>query len=246
MSSGSLFAQVAGLALVAAFYPPAMLLAALYLRSERPGKTTLFFLVGGIFVVTLVGIVVLVVMRAGGLSHVGHHQTRYGVRLALGVIALVAAAVLILRKPKPKESEQEAQEAQPSPAAFGSAQPRDCVRRRGLHVRPVAGVHLGGRGGGDGQDRPRRHGRRDGADHRPGGRVRLAAVPRLPGRPGAHVGAAPLDRGRAGQAQPDRADRGGRRDRRLPGDSGHHRPGISRRGRRFPWRCCAGPSAGTR
>jgi hypothetical protein len=39
MSAGSLFAQAAGLALIAAFYPPAMLMAALYLGTERPGRT---------------------------------------------------------------------------------------------------------------------------------------------------------------------------------------------------------------
>jgi hypothetical protein len=103
VSSSSVFAQAAWLALVAAFYPPAMLLAGLYLRSERPGKITLFFVAGGLFVVSLIGIVVLIVMRAGGLSHFGHHQTRYGVRLGLGVIALIAAVVLYLRKPKPRD-----------------------------------------------------------------------------------------------------------------------------------------------
>ncbi|HET7013928.1 MAG TPA: GAP family protein [Streptosporangiaceae bacterium] len=103
MSSGSLFAQAAWLGLVAGIYPPAILLAGLYLRSERPGKVTPFFVAGGLFVVTVVGVVVLVVMRAGGLSHFGHHQTRYGVRLGLGVIALIAAVVLYLRKPKPPD-----------------------------------------------------------------------------------------------------------------------------------------------
>jgi hypothetical protein len=105
MSSASLFAQVAWLALVASISPPAALLAGLYLRSERPGKVTLFFIVGGLVVVSVVGVVVLVVMRAGGLSHLDHfhHQTRYGVRLGLGLIALAAAVFLYLRKPKPRD-----------------------------------------------------------------------------------------------------------------------------------------------
>jgi hypothetical protein len=102
MSSGTLFAQVAWLALVASISPPAMLLAGLYLRSERPGKHTLSFIIGGLVIVTVVGTVALVLIRAGGLSHLGHHhhQTRYGLRLGLGVIALAAAVFLYLRKPK--------------------------------------------------------------------------------------------------------------------------------------------------
>lgn len=103
MSSASLFAQVALLALVASVSPPALLLAGLYLRSEKPGRMTLFFIIGGLFIVSVVGTVALVLIRAGGLSHLGHHQTRYGLRLGLGVIALIAALVLYLRKPKPKD-----------------------------------------------------------------------------------------------------------------------------------------------
>jgi Sap, sulfolipid-1-addressing protein len=100
VSSGSLFAQVAWLALVASFYPPAMLLAAFYLQSERPGRITFLYVLGGFVVVTVVGIVVLVAMRAGGLSHFGHRHTRYGVRLGLGVLALVGAVILYLRRGK--------------------------------------------------------------------------------------------------------------------------------------------------
>lgn len=100
MNSGSLFEQAAGLAAIAAFYPPAVLIAALYLGSERPGRTTTLYVAGGLTVVTVVGIIALVAIRAGGLSHLGQHQTRYGVRLALGVVAIVAAIVLYLRNSK--------------------------------------------------------------------------------------------------------------------------------------------------
>jgi MFS family permease len=98
----ALFEQAALLALVAAFYPPAMLVAALYLASERPGKTTAFYVAGGFLIVAVVGTAALVAIRAGGLSLPSHHQTRYGLRLALGVVALVAAVLIYRRKPKPK------------------------------------------------------------------------------------------------------------------------------------------------
>lgn len=122
MSSGSLFAQVAWLALVASISPPAALLASLYLRSERPGKLTLFFIVGGLCVVSVVGIAALVLIRAGGLSHLGQHQPRYGLRLGLGIIALIAAVVLYLRKPtapkKPRKPNLVKRlSSRPSPAA---------------------------------------------------------------------------------------------------------------------------------
>ncbi len=93
-----MFEQAAGLAVLAAFYPPAMLVAALYLGSERPGRTTVFYVAGGLAVVTVVGIIALVAIRAGGLSHLGHHQTRYGLRLGLGAVAIVASIVLFRRR----------------------------------------------------------------------------------------------------------------------------------------------------
>ncbi len=99
----ALFEQAALLALVAAFYPPAMLVAALYLASERPGKTTAFYVAGGFLVVAIVGTASLVAIRAGGLSLPSHHQTRYGLRLGLGVVALVAAVLIYRRKPKQKK-----------------------------------------------------------------------------------------------------------------------------------------------
>jgi hypothetical protein len=102
MNTGNLFAQAAGFALIAACYPPAILIAALYLASERPGRTAVLYLAGGIAIVTAVGVAALVAIRAGGLSQLGHHhhQTRYGLRLGLGVLAIIAAAVLWQRKPK--------------------------------------------------------------------------------------------------------------------------------------------------
>jgi hypothetical protein len=118
---GSLFGEAAGLALIAAIYPPAMLVAALYLASERPGKTALAFVVGGILMVATVGIIALVVMRAGGLSHFGQHRARYGLRLGLGVVGLMAAAVLYMYKPKARDP---AKPKKPNPIVRMSARPR--------------------------------------------------------------------------------------------------------------------------
>ena len=95
-----MFEEAAGLALVAAFYPPALLIAGLYLASTRPGRITVVYVIGGFVIVTIVGTAALLAIRDSGLSLPTHQQTRYGLRLALGVIAIVAAVLLYRRKPK--------------------------------------------------------------------------------------------------------------------------------------------------
>lgn len=96
-----MFGQAAGFALLAACSPTAMLLAAIFLVSAQPGRMVALYLAGGVLVVTVAGTIALVAMRAGGLSQVGEDQPRYGLRLGLGVLALIAAAILALRKPGP-------------------------------------------------------------------------------------------------------------------------------------------------
>jgi MFS family permease len=97
-----MFEEAAGLALVAGFYPPAMLVAAIYLGAARPGRVTAVYLLGGLLIVALIGTAALLAIRNAGLSLPGHHSTRYGLRLGLGVLALIGAIVLARRKPKPK------------------------------------------------------------------------------------------------------------------------------------------------
>ncbi len=107
-----MFEQAAGLALLAACYPPAMLVATIYLASARPGRTTASYVAGGILIVTVVGAAALIAIRAGGLSLPSRHQTRYGLRLGLGVAALVAAVLIYRRKPKDSRK-QRAQSGKP-------------------------------------------------------------------------------------------------------------------------------------
>jgi len=98
------FEQAAGLALLAACYPPAMLIASLYLASARPGRITASYVLGGLVAVTVVGVAALIAIRAGGLSLPGHQTTRYGFRLGLGLVALAASLIIFRRKPKPPDS----------------------------------------------------------------------------------------------------------------------------------------------
>jgi MFS family permease len=119
-----MFEEAAGLALVAGFYPPAMLIAAVYLVSARPGRMVVLYVTGGILMVTVIGTIVLVLIRAGGLSHFGQHQTRYGLRLGLGILALIAAVVIARRTPKPPDQADPAKPKKPSLVARMSAEPK--------------------------------------------------------------------------------------------------------------------------
>jgi hypothetical protein len=94
--------EAAGLAVLAAISPTALLLAAVYLGSARPRATILLYLAGATVMSIIMGIVVLVVLRAGGFSLPHHHTARYGLRLGLGILILLTGLFLLRRKPKPK------------------------------------------------------------------------------------------------------------------------------------------------
>jgi Sap, sulfolipid-1-addressing protein len=93
-------AQAAGLALLAAMSPTALLVAAVYLGSARPRLTGMFYLAGAVVMSVVTGVVVLVVLRSADLNHPDQRAARYGLRLGLGVLLLAAALVVAARKPK--------------------------------------------------------------------------------------------------------------------------------------------------
>jgi Sap, sulfolipid-1-addressing protein len=91
-------AQAAGLALLAALSPTALLVAAVYLGSSSPRKAAFYYLIGALLVSALVAVLVLLLLHAGGLDHPSQREPRYGVRLGLGVLALAAAAFAARRR----------------------------------------------------------------------------------------------------------------------------------------------------
>ncbi len=93
-----MIAEAAGLALLAAVSPPALLVAAVYLGSARPRQTTLFYLAGALLMSTIIAVAVVAVLRSLGLSHPEQHTPRYGLRLGLGVLLLAVGAVLAARR----------------------------------------------------------------------------------------------------------------------------------------------------
>jgi hypothetical protein len=98
--------QAAGLAVLAALSPTALLIAAVYLGSARPKLTGLFYLAGAVLMTIVMAIVVLLVLHSAGLNHPREHQPRYELRLGLGVLAFVAGLVIAARKPKPPDPDK--------------------------------------------------------------------------------------------------------------------------------------------
>jgi hypothetical protein len=98
-----LLVQAAGFALLAALSPTALLVAAVYLGSANPRRTALLYLAGALVMSGSMAVVVLLVLRAGHFELPSHHQTRYGLRLALGLLILAIGLVVERRKPKPPD-----------------------------------------------------------------------------------------------------------------------------------------------
>ena len=95
--------QAAGLALLAALSPTALLVAALYLGSARPRLVTAFYLAGATAMSLIMAEVLLAALRGVNLQRPAEHEPRYGLRLILGILLLVAAAVVARRQPRPPD-----------------------------------------------------------------------------------------------------------------------------------------------
>jgi hypothetical protein len=101
--------QAAGLALLAAISPTALLISAVYLGSARPRQSIAFYLVGAAVMSLVMGVVVLVILRSAGLDHPAQHAPRYGLRLGLGIVLLAAGIFVAARKrqaPDPAKANQ--------------------------------------------------------------------------------------------------------------------------------------------
>jgi hypothetical protein len=92
--------DAAGLAVLAALSPAAALVTAVFLGSANPHRTVLIYLAGSIVITGLMATIVFVVLHAGHVYKPREHQTRYGLRLGLGLLMLLAGAYLCRRGPK--------------------------------------------------------------------------------------------------------------------------------------------------
>lgn len=95
--------QAAGLALLAALSPTALLIAAVYLGSARPRLVTAFYLAGAVLMSLIMGVILLAVLRSANLQRPAEHTPRYGLRLVLGILLLAGAIVVARRTPRPPD-----------------------------------------------------------------------------------------------------------------------------------------------
>lgn len=95
--------QAAGLALLAALSPTALLVAAVYLGSARPRVVTVFYLAGALLMSLVMAVVLLEILRGVNLQRPAEHTPRYGLRLVLGLLLLAATVVVARRKPRPPD-----------------------------------------------------------------------------------------------------------------------------------------------
>jgi len=101
-----LLGQAAGLAFLAALTPTAVLVAAVFLGSASPRRTSLFYLAGAVLMSAIMGVIVLVALHVGHLNLPQERTPRYGLRLGLGVVALAGGVIMARRKPRPPGSKK--------------------------------------------------------------------------------------------------------------------------------------------
>jgi hypothetical protein len=94
-----LFFQAVSFAVLAAISPSALLVMTVYLGSASPRQNALAYVAGAALMTLVTAVALLVLIRAVGLNQPSQHAPRYGLRLGIGVLALISAAVVIRRKP---------------------------------------------------------------------------------------------------------------------------------------------------
>jgi Sap, sulfolipid-1-addressing protein len=92
--------DAAGLAVLAALSPTAVLVSAVFLGAANPHRTVLIYLAGAIVMTGVMAAIVFVVLHGGHLYKPRERHARYGVRLGLGLLLLLAAAYMRRRGPK--------------------------------------------------------------------------------------------------------------------------------------------------
>ncbi len=91
-----MLAEVTGFALLAAVSPTALLVMAVFLSSDNPRRMALMYVAGAAGMTVAMAITVLLILRATHLNDARHHDPRYALRFALGLIALLTGMVLLI------------------------------------------------------------------------------------------------------------------------------------------------------
>jgi hypothetical protein len=112
-------AEAAAFGLLAALSPTALLVSAVFLSSANPRGTALMYTVGAALMTVATAVAVLFLLRAVHLEDSPHHDPRYGLRLGLGVLALLVCAVTIVRRGRRGRTADDGEGAAKKPGFIG-------------------------------------------------------------------------------------------------------------------------------
>ena len=95
--------QAIPLALLASLYPLGLAVVLLLAEAVRPRAKVGVFAIAAVACTMAIGFVVVFALHGAGLGESSQQSSRYGLRLAIGVVLMAAAVFVARRPPKPKE-----------------------------------------------------------------------------------------------------------------------------------------------
>jgi threonine/homoserine/homoserine lactone efflux protein len=95
-----MLAEVAGFAILATISPAALTVMTVFLASASPRRAALMYVTGALVMTVVMAVAVLLAIRVSGLNLQREYYPRYGLRLALGIVALAVGAVIGSRMPR--------------------------------------------------------------------------------------------------------------------------------------------------
>jgi len=108
-----MLAEAAGFAILAAISPTALIVMAVFLGSASPRQTATAYVAGAFLMTVLMAVILLLLIRIAGVDQPRERDPRYGLRLALGVLALATAAFVTLRQRRRAEQPPAESDAKP-------------------------------------------------------------------------------------------------------------------------------------
>jgi hypothetical protein len=108
-----MLAEAAGFAILATISPAALAVMTVFLTSANPRRSALMYVAGAMLMTVVMAVVMLYAIRATGLNLRRGYESRYGLRLAVGILALALAVVISWRVRRTPRRLSEPREDQP-------------------------------------------------------------------------------------------------------------------------------------
>jgi threonine/homoserine/homoserine lactone efflux protein len=103
--------EAAGFAILATISPTALAVMTVFLGSDNPRRAALMYVAGAMVMSVLMAVALLFVIRATGLNLPRGYEPRYGLRLALGILAVASGVVVGIRMPRKTRESKESRES---------------------------------------------------------------------------------------------------------------------------------------